>query len=221
MAARAEHVACGTGRWRVAGGVRRTRSGRSPRGRAPHRGSPGRSPGPARPSGDPAAGARARRPRPGRPRRSRGRWTGRRPSKITVGRKPGPAGNSSSVCRHSAEGRVQADERLGRHLGQPDLPPAGQPMVGQPMVARQGEAERLDRDQPGAGRIVRRSPRAELEGRRFPPSRMTKSGSSRDWVSRNRTPGCAVRKLRAQVGDEPGCPATAGRPAPRCRCPGR
>jgi hypothetical protein len=55
-------------------------------------------------------------------------------------------------------GRVQADERLGRHLGQPDLPPADQPMV-----ARQGEAERLDRDQPGACRIVRRPPRAELE----------------------------------------------------------
>jgi hypothetical protein len=55
-------------------------------------------------------------------------------------------------------GRIQPDERLGRYLGQPDLPPAGQPMV-----ARQGEAERLDRDQPGARRIVRRSPRAELE----------------------------------------------------------
>jgi hypothetical protein len=31
------------------------------------------------------------------------------------------------------------------------------------VVARQGQAERLDRDQPGARRLVRRPPRAELE----------------------------------------------------------
>jgi hypothetical protein len=78
------------------------------------------------------------------------------------GAEPGPLAQLVGLPPQR-RGRVQADERLGRHLGQPDLPPADQPMVGQPMVARQGEAERLDRDQPGACRIVRRSPRAELE----------------------------------------------------------
>jgi len=78
------------------------------------------------------------------------------------GAEPGPLAQLVGLPPQR-RGRIQADERLGRHLGQPDLPPAGQPMVGQPMVARQGEAERLDRDQPGASRIIRRSPRAELE----------------------------------------------------------
>ena len=95
-------------------------------------------------------------------------------------------------------GRIQADERLGRHLGQPDLPPAGQPMV-----ARQGEAERLDRDQPGACRIVRRSPRAELEVR-VPAVQ----DDEVRFVARlgKPEPDARMRGTEAagQVGDEPG-----------------
>ena len=34
----------------------------------------------------------------------------------------------------------------------------------------------------------------------WPPSRAAEFGSSRTWVSRKRTPGCAVRKLRARSG---------------------
>jgi hypothetical protein len=73
------------------------------------------------------------------------------------GTEPGPPAQLVGLPPQR-RGRIQADERLGRHLGQPDLP-----LAGQRVVARQGQAERLDRDQPGARRVVRRPPRPELE----------------------------------------------------------
>jgi hypothetical protein len=55
-------------------------------------------------------------------------------------------------------GRPQADERLASHLGQADLPPPGQRVL-----ARQGQTQRLEPDQPSTRRLVRGPPRAEFE----------------------------------------------------------
>jgi len=68
------------------------------------------------------------------------------------GAEPGPLAQLVGLPPQRG-GRAQPDERLVRHLGQPDLPP-----VCQRVLVRQGQPERLDRDQPGARRLVRRPP---------------------------------------------------------------
>jgi len=71
------------------------------------------------------------------------------------------------------------------------------------VVARQGQAERLDRDQPGARGLVRRAPRPELEVR----VTAVQDGEVR-FVARlgEPEPDAWVRGTEAagQVGDEPG-----------------
>jgi len=91
---------------------------------------------------------------------------------MTVGRNPA-CSHRSSVRWRSVRGRTQADEGVRGDVGQADARLAGQ--AGAP---RQGQAQRLDRDQPRVQGRRRVRSACVLEGRRVPSSRSARPPSS-------------------------------------------